>query len=214
MIIETTVTEHWKNLSLQNIAEEIGGEFIVEEWRNISAYEGEYLVSNFGRIKSLPRKFSPNEFIMSLAKDYKGYMYCHLKEKTLKVHRLLAIEFLSNHKNKPQVNHKNGIKWDNRLVNLEWATNGENIKHSYDNLGRESGMTGRFGKLHPNSKKVSQYDLSGNFIKTWDSLQDINRETGFNRSNIGSCCLGRTCKDGKGLYYTKRTAHGYIWKYA
>ena len=120
------------------------------------------------------------------------------KYKCFKVHRLVAQAFISNPSNKPQVNHKNGIKNDNRVENLEWVTNSENGKHAWDNNLR----TRKTGKLNKFSVKVDQFDLNNNFIKTWDCINDIVREMGISHGLITATCQGK-----------QKTSHGYIWKY-
>lgn len=114
-----------------------------EIWVDIIGYEGLYMVSNKGRIKSLEvSKTTKNGQVrknqLKLLKnrlDGQGYHYVSLYKNKVslnhKVHRLVAINFVPNPQNKPQVNHKNFIKTDNTLDNLEWATNSENTIHSY-----------------------------------------------------------------------------------
>lgn len=114
-----------------------------EIWKDIKGYEGIYQISNLGMVKSLYREIKTvnsqyfyKEKFLKTTPNNMGYHVVRLtlnnKTKSYSIHRLLAIHFIENIDNKPQVNHINGIKVDNRLENLEWCTISENRQHAYD----------------------------------------------------------------------------------
>jgi hypothetical protein len=107
----------------------------MKEWKKIEDYPL-YEASSDGELKTFNWKNKGVERIMKPAFDGCGYLRTMLKGNdgkfnTIKVHRIIAQTFISNPENKPQINHKNGIRHDNRVENLEWCTASENLKHSY-----------------------------------------------------------------------------------
>lgn len=102
-----------------------------EKIKDIKGYEGSYAITNYGRVWSCRRNIWLSEF-------YVGHGYAAVRlcdngiETDKKVHRLVAEAFIKNKDNKPQVNHINGDKKDNRVNNLHWVTARENIQHSCD----------------------------------------------------------------------------------
>lgn len=110
---------------------------VKEVWKDIEGFEGLYQVSNLGRVKSLNYKGSGKEGILRSNPNpncigYGGYCLVSLRSKTTNtrtysIHRLVATAFIPNPENKPIVNHINHNKQDNRVTNLEWVTQKENV---------------------------------------------------------------------------------------
>lgn len=109
-------------------------QYNMEIFKDVIGYEGKYFVSNLGNIKSSPKTHRRKEIILKTMPLKGGYLTVDLCKdklvtKTL-VHRIVANAFIPNPENKPQVNHINGNKQDNRVENLEWVTHSENQLHS------------------------------------------------------------------------------------
>lgn len=183
---------------------------INEEWRPIKGHTG-YEVSNFGRIRSLPRKIQrttlgkDTSFIVSgkilknratrVSRD-NFYTYVQLKDKNGKwvnhsVHRLVANAFIPNPDNLPFVNHKDENGRNNVVSNLEWCTNIYNINYG-------SAQERRASKQR---KIVMQFSVDGDFIQEFASMCEAEKRTGIDKGSISNCARSR-CK----------TAGGYIWR--
>lgn len=150
-----------KNLSLDNLSEEINGVLYIEEWRNIIEWEDKYQISSFGRVKSKARFHDcyrgkngvawHKEKILKQNESGKGYMgvllYSKERQQRGLIQRLVAIAFIENINNKPTVNHIDGNKLKNNFQNLEWATHKEQQVHAIKNnlrnktLGENSNLS-------------------------------------------------------------------------
>lgn len=173
---------------------------------NFSKYE----VSNLGRIRSKnnfhkSRMDEDGNYIFKGKIDKDGYVVVGLqnddgKRKHLRVHRLVAQAFLDNPNNELIVNHKNGIKDDNRLENLEWCSISYNAKHSFDVLNREPSRNGM--------KEVKKIDLkTGEVLTIYPSLVEAAKEMGVSPKSIGGSIRRR--KNG----LTNASCKGYKWEF-
>ena len=165
-----------------------------EIYKDIQGYEGKYQVSNLGNVKSLHYNNTNKEKVLKTVLHKDGYLFVSLGYgKTRAIHRLVAETFLPNPDNMPVVNHKDENKQNNSVDNLEWC--------SYEYNSNYGTNAERIAKNE--SKPINQYDLQGNFIKSWNSGTEIKRTLGYSNGNICNCCRGK-----------QKTAYGYKWQYA
>jgi len=161
----------------------------MENLKQISFSNGKYFISDKGNVYSANKKLKPQY-------THQGYTKTQLTindiQKGYLIHRLVAIEFIPNPENKKTVNHINGIKDDNRIENLEWATQLENNRHAIAaGLVNWDHLKLRVGKNHPNSKSIVQLTQDYKFINEWESARDCERETEFHQSHINNCANGK-----------------------
>lgn len=170
--------EHYKNQSLDNIFEVVDGITYAEEWKDIVGFEGAYKVSNFGRVKRLEKIDNINhKWQEIILKSFTSYGYRRIaltvnkKQVKFQVHRVVATAFIPNKKKLSDVNHKRGVRYDNRSFMLEWCSSSDNHKHAYRELGKtpNANCRGRFGKLHHNSIPVIKVSLDGFIIEEYES---------------------------------------------
>ena len=128
-----------------------------EIWKDIPDYEGLYQISNTGRVKSLPKKAGGSyrkEKILRNQLKKTGYFQIKLSkdssDRVMLIHRLIAEAFIENVENKPFINHINAIRNDNRIENLEWCTQSENVIHAYKlgNMNAKGRNNGRYKFKH------------------------------------------------------------------
>lgn len=172
--------------------------------KTIDGFESYYVTDSGDVYAKNYRKSGRIRKLMQYKND-NGYAYVVLSKNgkafCKKIHRLVAIAFIKNPLNKKEVNHKDGNRTNNSALNLEWVTGSENIKHSYEKLGRVGFFAGKKGKNCPNSKTVLQLK-NGKEVGRFYGTREASRKTGICQSNISACCVGRY-----------KTAGKYQWKY-
>lgn len=166
-----------------------------EVWVDVRGYEGKYMVSNHGRVKSLSRRVNTwcsyktlPETLLKQHANKSGYMHVALSGKTVDVHRLVAEAFVPNPAKKPQVNHINENKQDNRSINLEWVTPKENVNHGTC-LFRRAKTQRESGCQKNNGRGLPVICITTG--QTFPSINEAARYFNIDASSIAKCCKGR-----------------------
>ena len=158
-----------------------------EIWKPVQGFESLYEISNFGRVKSIGKYNTCKRGIMKPMVDPCGYehvaLYNQNNRKDISIHRLVAIAFIPNPNGYKYVNHIDENRTNNVVSNLEWCTNSYNIAYS-------------------RGKRVCQFTKDGEYLATYNCIQDASREYGIPTTNISKCCKG-----------IRHTAGGYVWYY-
>lgn len=166
---------------------------IKEIWKDIPNYEDLYQASNLGRIKSLNFNGTGKEKIRSIQTtgNYNHIiLYKNGKRKNFSIQKLIALTFIPNPNNYKEINHKDENTRNNNVNNLEWCNHNYNI--NYGNRTKKM--------KEKQSIKINQYDLYGNYIKTWDCMNDAIRF--YNNTHICDVCKNK-----------RKNASGFLWKY-
>ena len=169
----------------------------MENWKDVVGYEGLYEVSDLGNV----RRTKSGRPLKPLKRQH-GYLGVQLHGKggnernfkTFSIHRLVAEAFIPNNENKPEVNHKDEDKANNRVENLEWVSHKENM-----NSGT---LPERFkGRKSHRTKPILQFDNNGNLVGEYESASDASRQLKLSYKNI------------QNSLYKGQRAYGYIWKF-
>lgn len=161
-----------------------------------------YTITDDGRVFSLNYNHTGEKSELKQNENTQGYKHVCLckngKSKTIPVHRIVALSYLPNPYNLPEVNHKDENKTNNMVGNLEWCS----IKYNNTYGTRLERVSKKHLNRKDQSKPVKQFTKDGRFITDYPSIAEAERQTGFDQTAISKCC--------KGKY---KSAYGYIWRY-
>ena len=176
---------------------------VIEVWKDIKGYDGDYMVSNYGRVWS--RKSNRLiGFDTTL-----GYRAISIDDKKIYIHRLVAEAFIPNPNNLPEIDHIDTDKTNNVWTNLRWVDRKENLNNPItierfkeSNKGKVTEqMYDALRKI--NNVKVDAYTADGKYVDTYDSMKIAGECLGVDKTSVSACCRG-----------IQKTTGGYTFRYA
>lgn len=188
-----------------------------EIWKDIPGFKGVYQISSLGRCRSLDRtvklhgvrgcktkccyRWTKGE-LLTATNNGRGYLAYNLKCGKRYAHRLVAEAFIPNPDNKPEIDHINGVRSDNRAENLRWVTRAENVNNpiTYQRNVEKSEIT------------IYQFDIRGNLMKEWESVTKAAKALGVSRRTIHDNLSGK-CQTVKGTVFRRTKEFGEPPKY-
>lgn len=186
-------------------------------WKEISWTKGAYSASDNGNIKSNDRLGVDGRRLKGIVlKPWignHGYLTVNLlvdgRSYRCLVHRLIAEVFLGEAHNDMEIDHKDGNKLNNAVINLEWVTRKENLRRA-KNLGlivvsdRQKELREQISIIsrEKNKKAISQFSLEGELIKKYETVLDACRENGYEPSALSRVASGK-----------QKTSYGYLWRW-
>lgn len=181
----------------------------MEIWKNIDGYKPIYQVSDAGRVRSIAREtiaryaIQRKTRILKATKDHVGYNVAYLydefgKRRTVRVHRLVALAFIPNPDGLPEIDHIDGNKQNNFVVNLKWTTHKGNCSNPVT-AKKQSFYVAENAK---HKRSIIAYTIDGKFVGEWPTITMAAQETGTNRHSISYVANGKY-----------KSANNLIWKY-
>lgn len=189
----------------------------MEQWKEIPGYDGKYDVSTYGNVRCVNYRRSGKSQNMKLSLSRHNYYMVTLRQQgknvNRSVHRLVAITWIPNPKNLPEIDHINSDPSDNRVENLRWCTKEENLTNPITIMKRRLVKRKPYSKNPLTderrrqislslSKPVIQMSLFRKDIKEYESIIQAGKETNTHPSAINKCCRGKS-----------KSAGGYKWRY-
>lgn len=180
-----------------------------EIWKDIQGYEGLYKISNLGNVKSMNYARRGYAKILTPKKNNCGRLWVELtncgNKKQFLIHRLVAMAFIPNPNNYPQINHIDENPQNNKVENLEWCTREYNIEYYLERHNPKKREVKNYSSKYNKriDLKVNQYTKDGELIRIWNNSRQVQTELGWNDWSISECCRNK-----------RKTAYGFVWQYA